>query len=259
MQYQPTRSIAQHTVIRLRDGRVIAPSAGWRRKVARALLERGEDYGLLAFRLVDNHLHALVTADAPAAAQLARRVEISLQRRRRPAPGFARVYTKPVDTQAHLRNVFDYLLEQESHHGVNTDPLHEGGILPDLLGMRPLGAWATANVRAHLPRVNRRTLLKALGTPTLEGSDRPLDLLAEAAAAAACLPDLRGNQPAAVAARTAAVHVAGDRLTTRALADLVGCSPSSVKRFRQASPREALVSAVRLQLGARRSRLSEAA
>jgi len=240
--------------MRLVDNRVIARNPGWRRRVAKALLDRGPEYNLIAFRLADTHLHALALTTKRQAAQLARRAEISISLRRRHTPGFAKVWLKPVQDQRHLQNLFAYIHGQERHHAINADPHHDGGNLPDLLGLRTTGAYAIEKVRQVLPRVDRRQLLDALGVTDLHPADGPLDLLPDAAAAAMALPHLRGSTREVRQARRAAAEVAGDRLRRKDLARLLHTSTPALRRDRGLRPDPALVRAIRLQLGFRAAR-----
>jgi hypothetical protein len=72
--------------------------------------------------------------------------------------------------------------------------------------------------------------------------------LADAAAAALALPALRGRTPAVVAARRAAVHAAGDRMTPAELADALSVDERTIRRLRAQPPDVALRCAVDLQL-----------
>ncbi len=246
--------LGHHIVLRLRDNRVIARNPGWRRRVAKALLDRGPRYHLVAFRLADTHLHAMVLCDAREAAQLARRAEISISLRRPHVPGFARVWVKPIESQAHLRNLFSYIHGQEPHHGTNADPFHDGGNLPDLLGLRVTGAYTRTLVREVLPRVARADLLAALGVEDLVLANGPIHLLADAAAAAVAVPKLGARIPESQAATCAAVHIAGDRIRNKDLAALLNTSPRSISRYRAETPDPSILRAIRLQLDFRAQR-----
>jgi hypothetical protein len=241
-------ALGQHLVFRLADNRVIAPSPEERRQVARALLELARQAELLAFGLADTHLHLLAGCAREAAGQLARRVEISLVQRLSLEVGFVPAYLKPVDEGNHLYRAFTYVLEQTTHHGLSWDPLHEASNLPDLLGMRLLGAYTAATVRRRLPRITRQDLLSRMGIGELQPVDGPAELVTRAALAAAGLPSLNGKFPEAVEARRAVVQLLRDLpLAQRAV--LLGVADRTVRdlRRRPADPR--LVQAIRLQLG----------
>ena len=79
-----------------------------------------------------------------------------------------------VRDQWHLSSTFFYVLDQRDHHAVGGDFFHEATSLPDLLGMRKLGAHTRQLVRERLPPM-RLDLLPILGVPELEpgGARRP--------------------------------------------------------------------------------------
>lgn len=241
-------ALAQHLVLRLRDNRVIVPTVADRRYLARAIFERAREYALLAFRAADTHIHLAAACSRLAAGQLARRIEISSTRTLRLAVGFAPAHIEPMRTQRHLRNTFFYILRQHQHHGIDTDPFHEGSNLPDLLGLRRIGVYSAENVRALLPRVRRADLLEVLGVATL---DRPAELtlerLAAATAAAAALPDLSGCAAETNAARRAAIALAGRTFSSIQLSRALCTSRSTVNRMRHQPPCDQLVQAIRLQ------------
>ncbi len=244
--------IAHHVVLRLRDERVLCRTDADRRRVARSFLERDPTFNLLAFRTVDTHLHALLAVAASLALEFARRVEISIELALRPGSPFAPAYAKPIETQRYLSNAFDYILDQEQHHGLTSDPLHEGSNLPDLLGLRLTGGFTTGLVRGFLPRVRRADLIARLPGGEALDSDEPMGYvhlphLPAAAAAAACLPHVRGRRPEAVAARAAAVAIAEEFTGPATAARALGISRAAVKRLRLLQPPPALVEAVRRQ------------
>ena len=196
-------ALGQHIVVRLADSRVIAPAAVERRRVARSVLELCRGHELLAFGLADTHLHLLVACDREAAGQLARRVEISLAQRLCLDVRFVPAYFKSVDDGRHLYRAFTYVLEQSTHHGLEWDPLHEASNLPDLLGLRVLGAYTAVAVRRRLPRIKRPDLLACMGLDELQPMDGPLEHAVGATLAAAGLPDLSGKSLDAVASASA--------------------------------------------------------
>jgi hypothetical protein len=141
------------------------------------------------------------------------------------------------------------VLEQSTHHGLEWDPLHEACNLPDLLGMRPLGAFTAAVVRRHLPRVTRQDLLSCMQVAALQTADGPVELIPRAALAAAALPSLKGKSPDVLAARRAALEVIGSRLSPATLADLFGVTTHAIRELRRRPADARLVQAIRLQLG----------
>ncbi|MCC6522121.1 MAG: hypothetical protein IT373_05620 [Polyangiaceae bacterium] len=257
----PPAPLGQHIVMRLREDRVLAPTVEARRAFARAVLRVAEPFALLATRASDTHVHLLVACPEPEARELGRRLGVSLRRVLALPTPFERARLRPVHDQWHLASAFRYVLGQHAHHGIGGDELFEASNLPDLLGMRLLGAHATAHVRGLLPRVGRTELLALLGVPDLD-EPRAIhpDDLPDAAAGAVGLPDLAGLSAPVVAARRAALAVAAAlsvRPAPRAsapqttLASALGVHPRTLRQLARSSPDRRLVHAVLLQLRAR--------
>jgi len=240
--------IAGHAVCHLANRKVIATDARALRNVAVGVLKVGRPFDLLAFRLADNHLHALVAGDAAAVTEFGRRIEISLQKRLRPGIRFAHVYVTPVSTQRHLTNSFHYIFRQEAHHGTCVDPLFEASNLPDLLGMRTLGQWTAGCVRTHLPRVQREELLEHL--PVRLGGPQNPELLGDAAAAAVGVPHIHSRLARAAEARVAAAHLAR-RWTKPGRGLGPGLSARTLEALRRHDPDPVVLRAVELQLSLR--------
>lgn len=243
--------LAHQVILRLRDDRVLAPSPGARRLLASIVLRAGREPGLVAFRAADTHLHCALLADATTATEFGRRTAIALGRALRLPVGFTPARVLPVNDQAHLNNLFSYIQGQGAHHGLEVDPFHDAGNLPDLLGLRLLGAYTIPLVREHLPRVGRADLLRHLGRTELPEDPVTWLALKEAAAAAAGLPALEGRSDAVVAARRAAVAASRESLTTARMGALLGISTRAVFRLRGEPADAALVAAVRRQAALR--------
>lgn len=239
-------ALAQHIMVRLADNRVIAPTVALCRTLARTVLKISRGSRLLAFRSADNHLHAATLLDRHQAGELARRIEIGLHYNLHLPVKFEKVRIKPVENQGHLSRLFEYILDQDKHHGTERDPFHEASSLPDLLGLRVLGSDVLANVRAYLPRVNRAQLLELLGDD-LEHPIQRWEPLATSAAAAVGLPRLSRCRTS-TRARRAAVHVAGKALTAMRLANQLGCTKRTITRMRSLVVDSRIVKAVELQL-----------
>lgn len=237
-----------HVRLRPRNNVVLADNPVRRRILVRAVLARGEQYGLLAFSLADNHLHLELACDRGDAGEFTRRLEISLARSLQLPTGFEKPYIEPVKTGTHLRRLFDYILRQDKHHGLGCDPLREASSLPDLLGLRPLGLYQVQLVRRQLPRLTGRDLLDLLGVPHLEAANGPLDLLVEAGLAATALPSLDGSGREIRQAKRAMLEIADRRLPEAGLAELLGGCPRSLRRLRQFPADPQLVGAIRGQL-----------
>ncbi len=239
-------ALAHHVMLKLRDKRVIAPTVEARRRLARSILVRADEFDVVAFRAADNHVHILALCARPAAGELARRVELSL---RQPSP-FLPAHIKPVGDQGYLYTCFDYILDQERHHEIELDPLHEASALPDLLGLRAVSSGIVGRVKSFLPRVKRGALLAHLGNPELEVDIELWSRLPESAAAALALESLEGRSAQQVLARTAAVHAALELGPTRT-SRLLGISRMTAHRLRGRTVRPELVRAVRRQLALR--------
>lgn len=156
--------LAWHVTHALSDRRVLAARPEELRLVARTVLAAGGD-DLLAFRASDNHVHTLFAGDRAAEGAFARDTANALHNRLRlPVP------FEPTDSAPFARTAtsgtrsptFSATPSTASH-----DPLFEASNLPDLLGLRSLGAASRARVRAMLPRVDRAALLALLGVDAL--------------------------------------------------------------------------------------------
>ena len=244
-----------HLCIHLLDGSVIAKDARERRTVARVVLAQGAIAGLYVFSLPDTHLHMGARCEDLEPGELCRRVGISLKRQLGLDKGFVLYPPIAVRDQRHQEQLLRYILTQHQHHRVLADPFRESSNLPDLLGLRAIGASYTAqNLGRLLPRLSRETLLGWLGAPWLRPdttSMRSEDLagaLAQAACRAACLPDLRGSHPLTVAVRRAATQVALDRLSVAQLAPHLGVAPRTLMWLRHRPADPELVHAIRMQL-----------
>lgn len=237
--------IGSQVIIRLRDSRVIAPQVHGLRQVAQGVSKVGQPFPLVVYRLADNHLHALLTCGEVEATEFGRRVEISLSKRLNPGVPHNHVHIVPVNDQRHLRTLFHYILRQEAHHGTALDPLFEASNLPDLLGMRLLGGWTIANVRAALPRLKREELEAHLPV-RLADAVRDHSILQESACAAGALMSLRGRRAEVTATRAAAAALGVRWGATGVTAEALGMARSSVAALRlNAEP--ALVRAIEEQ------------
>ncbi len=243
--------IAWNITLRLTQDRVLLPGPVERRVWVRVVLEQARDAELLAFHCPDTHGHLLLACPRALAGEVVREVEIALQGRLDLGGPFDGARIRPVRDLWHLSNAFHYVLRQLDHHGQQADPVHEASNLPDLLGLRPLGAWIATNVRRHLPRVDRASLLTHLDLDHLPDppTDPDLETLCEAALSAACLPSLQGKHAERAAARAAVVQLSG--APSRELAVALGITPRSVHRLRRRDVAPALFRAVELQAGLR--------
>lgn len=243
----PAHPLGFHIMLRLADGRLLAPTVGERRVLARALLAQGVRRGLVAFGLADTHLHVMLLASRTIAGAFARYVETSLHWRLGVGVPFEPARLLPLRDQHHAYKTFDYVHRQDVRHELGIDVLREGTTLPDLLGLRVLDATTRSRVRAHLPRITRESLLVHF-PPGAFGfapdASAPLDLLVEAACAAFAIEDLARRSADTARARHAAVHAAGQRASCRALADVFELSSRQINALRSRPAPPEAVSAI---------------
>ena len=241
-------AMGQHIFIRRRDDRVIAPSTREQRILARTVLSKGKDFGLLAFSVADTHLHLENMGPREESMEMARRIELSLGRKLANDPRFVKASLEDITDQYHLINTFTYILKQDRRHGLSLDPLRDASNLPDLLGLRLLGQYTATRVRQHLPRIQRAQLLECLGVQNLVPADGPPEHLIPAAAAAIGRSRLKGCSAEVTAARRAVIEIAGRSLGCIKLASLLGLHRTTVFRIKARPVDAKLVEAVRLQV-----------
>lgn len=242
-------TIGFHVMFRLLDRRPLATTAAALREIACVMLRIGEQNGLLAFGVADDHLHAMVVIGRVAAGTFARSVENALHHRLRLGVRFEPARIIPLRDQGHASSTFHYVQRQDERHAIHRDPFREGTSLPDLLGARVIDSGSTivGRVRANLQRVTRDDLLAHFPRGVFDERPIALDGLADAAAAALALPDLSGRGPDVSKARLAAVHVAGPETPTKLLAESL-CVGSRAIQLLRAAPRDLRVErAVRMQ------------
>jgi len=242
-------SLGQHIRLRLKDDRVIAATPQERRIVATSVLGLGRSHNLVSYGSGDNHLHMAAGTDERDGMELARRVEISLQKRLHLTVTFVPAYPEPIVDQRHLLNAFRYDLRQCQRHGLDWDPYHEGSNLPDLLGLRVLGGYTAGNVRRLLPRVKREELLELLGVAELRPADGPPDQVIPAAIRAAGVPEIAGHTRQMNRVRRVVIEIVGGRIPSRTLAALLKVGKSTFFTIAKLAPDSQLVLAIRLQLG----------
>jgi hypothetical protein len=243
--------LGHHITLRLLEDRVLTPTPAQRRIAARVILEQGRAAKLINFSIPDTHAHLNASCGYAASNELARRVELSLGRRLHLPVGFERARVKPIRDIWHHSNLFTYVFNQYRHHGLDWDPYFEATNLPDLLGLRRVGAYTADNVQEALPRVQHQQLLKWFGCETILPADGPVERLLDAAAAAAALPSLHGSSREVLTARRAVVEITHGQLQQSELKELLRISRTSLHRLRQRPVDQRLVHAIRLQLGLR--------
>jgi len=249
--------LGYHVIQRLEDDRVLVRDTGQRRIYAETVLRIGRDAGLFCFGLPDTHSHVGLECERSTAGRFAQRLAIGLRQNLGLVAPFSPVRLREIRDQAHLGNAFAYILSQGSHHGVDADPWLEATAVPDLLGLRVIGAYLPGRVRALLPRLRRADLLAKLGIEDLDVG-HALDDLADAAAATVAAPRLVGRSSAIVDARRAAISFArGEGAATAHIAQLLAISARAVRWLERGPARREHVRAVGLQLGLR-ARLEKA-
>jgi hypothetical protein len=246
---EQTRSaIGYHVTLRLADDGGIARTPGGLRVASRLVLKHGEERGLVAHRFADNHEHSLLLCTREEAGTFANVVEGALRRCLHIGVPFQPARIRRIADERHLTNSFPYLFRQEEHHGTAFDLLHDGSSLLDLLGMRMGSPWLAPRVRAALPRLNRDTLVEWLDAPGLD--DEPMDVhyLADAAAGAWGVPDLRGNSAPSIRARRVAIHMLDRLAPNLGVMSTLGIPTRSAWRYRHEVVSDAEIRAVELQL-----------
>ncbi|NUP11566.1 MAG: hypothetical protein HOW73_36435 [Polyangiaceae bacterium] len=225
-------ALAYHLVLRLEDHRVIARTSEDFRAAAHVLLERGDPFGLVEFRVVDTHVHVMLACSRRDAGTFARAVETALRWRLRIPVSFEPARIRPICSKRHLIDTSLYLLRQTDHHGAAIDAAHEGSSLVDHLELRLGGESMVQRARSMMPRRRPSDLYAMVGGVDVQSARADVERLATATASAFMLRDLSGRAPTAVAARRAATHIAGNKLGLVPLADMLGVSPSTVLRIR---------------------------
>lgn len=245
---RPREPLGFHVTMRLEDDRPIATTSAALRVLARVVLSQGETRGLLAFGAADDHLHAALATDRASAGAFARYVETALHWQLDLGARFDRARIRPLHDQRHAYNTFHYAHRQDARHELHLDRAREGTSLPDLLGLRVLETSLITRVRAQLPRVRREELVAPFPSGVFdEDTVIDLDVLADAAAAALALPDLRGRSVDASRARRAAVHAAGQAVPSQRLSECLGIGVRAIQALRNDAREVSVIRAVEKQ------------
>lgn len=246
-----TSRLGYHVRLTPVDGGVIARTPEARRVLARAVHESCGAAGLLAFGLADNHLHLLLCGDRAQVSKAAMRLSQMLGWRLSIAGGFLPAYIKPIRDGAHLLSTFRYVMRQGERHGLDpaSDPWLEATSVPDLLGVRPLGASLIDQVKVRLPRLTAADVLEVASMGRLPLLDGPLEDAPEAARLVACRGTLAGKGRSAREIRRALIELIGDRLAPRDCAELLEIGASTLRRVRREKVEPTLVLALRRGLG----------
>lgn len=245
--------IGYHLRIRLESDRLIHCSPIQRRSLVRSVYDTTQEWLVLSWGCAGVHMHVVVLATYREAGELARRLEISLQRKHGYGCSFLKVHRKPLADQHHAFRSCLYDMNQRAHHDLAADPFLEATSLPDLVGARIIGAHLVERAYEYLPELRRRDLLRILDVDDLREAQgwQSCGELREAAMAAFALPRLAGRARDVMAARAALVAVAGRELSRTELADLCNCAPRTVDKLRKTPAPLPHQRAVRLQLDLR--------
>jgi hypothetical protein len=245
------RELGVHVTLRLEEDRGVARRPEELRAAARILHAQGRSRGLLAFRVADTHVHVVLASPRERAGEFARYAASALKQGLRLPVSFEPARFQSITQVKHLHHAVRYAIRQESHHGTDFDPAHDGSSVPDLLGLRDLrdiGATPELlpRLRLLLPRVTARDLEQWADLPPIGDIQPDPTLLRDAAAAAFGLSSLHGNDPTHVLARIAAVHAVS--LPSPLVARILGTSPRAVQRWRRLAPAPEHVRLVQRQL-----------
>ena len=237
-------ALAYHVMLRLDDGRLIAPTGPLMRATARVIYEQGATRGLIAFRVVDTHVHAIVAASRRVAGRFANYTATSLGWRLGLPVAFDHARIRPICTQSHLERAFAYVLRQAERHGTHLDPAHEGSSVPDLVGLRipPNEPWRL--VHPLMPRLNPSAVLSLIGWSGIETWPLRFEHLLGAVVGAGAMTTAVGRR----SIYAAAVHLGRDALDPSELAAALKIPRLSVQRLAALSPRPSHRRAVELQL-----------
>lgn len=250
-------AIGFHLCMRFQEDRVFAATRADRIALAGMVFRSDHRKRVLAFRAADTHTHFAYLGEEGECREMAGRFANALTHQLRFGMPLQPPRLRAFTDIHHLANSFHYILNQERHHQVRKDLLHEGSNLPDLLEMRVLGNRGASLLAAALPRVTLRDLLEHLEVPDLEPETLDPTYLRASMAAAIGQVALARNSPLSRRARAAAVRIGRVFLTVGQTAHHLGLEERTVRRLQKAEPDPALERAIRRQV-ALRMRLGQA-
>jgi len=170
---------------------------------------------LVLFCIVDDHAHVVVLCDRAQAGRLARALKLSLGPIA--AVPLNPVHIKPINGRNHMQEVYRYILQQPTHHGLSGHPaLWSGSCFPDLIGAR----WVPGmrlRIGDVLPRIGPGDACVGVGLSRRRIEQMPLDairavgakrLVSAAAMAGAADPALKGKRAETSRARRVACILA---------------------------------------------------
>lgn len=217
--------IAFHGVLRTSDGRPLAKTLAQLHAILSALvvIAARMEVELLAFAVVDSHVHVIVTGSRYRVGEYLRRVELSIHRRVPGLPPFQPAFAKPIYTQSYLRTCVRYVGRQFEHHQVTAKLLLSGTFVWDVLGLRQ-GNSVTQALLAHLPRLDLDELWNWLGVEASgrENWGQPLG--------AEDLPHLRAAVVRAAAPASSAIRWEGSGTSARLMPEALLAAVAAVDR-----------------------------
>ena len=234
--------------MRLIDDSGVARAVASLRLASSVLYQHGAERGIVAFRVADTHIHAIVACSRFEAGRFARYAGAGLRKRLRIPVAFEPSRIRPIQSDQHLANAIRYVLVQESHHETAFDPCHEGSSLPELVGARRLDASVLARVRRLAPRLNEARFIDWMGATGFERAPRDPTLVREAAAAALGIADLSGQSAAHQRARIGAVHTVLSIAAFARVDELLAMPARSVRRYQQQRAEPWVLRAIERQL-----------
>ncbi len=238
------------------DGRHPLFPTEQQRRAAVLLLARRAGPWLVAFGIVDDHLHLELVCSRVRAGKLSRAVLLGL----RPIAevGFEPSFIKPVESRAHLLRLVGYCIEQPRRHGLGEHPaLWSGSCFPDLVGARAIDGLRL-RIGEVLPRYRAADAWRAAGL-TADGISLLEDVqvlgiglsaLCDAASFASCAhPRLVGRSAHETSARAAVVCL-GRRAGYRSvdIARSLGITSEAVRQLGHRPPAARVLSAIRRRL-----------
>jgi hypothetical protein len=223
-----------------------------------ALHVLGDQLGgrIVVFAIVDDHIHLVLLASLAEVGTLARNLAFALA----PlvSPALQPPHVEPVLDDGHLRSLVRYALEQPVHHGVGEHPaLASGSCFAEIVGARAVPGLVLQFEKVFPREATRPELGPIVGlaapAPTLAS---PLVVrrlgayrLALAAAFAAGVASLDGQDPPAIAARRVVVQLGIEAgIDAAELAFALGIDRNSVRRLQGRGADPALLDATRTRL-----------
>lgn len=211
---------------------------------------------IVVFALVDDHIHLVLLASPAEVGTLVRNLTFALA----PlvSPALQPPHVETVTDDGHLRSLVRYALEQPVHHGVGEHPaLASGSCYAEIVGARAVPGLALQLEKVFPREATRPELGPIVGVVTpAPALVSPLTVrrlgayrLTLAAAFAAGIASLEGQEPHAIAARRVVVHLGSEAgIEPAELAFAMGIDPNSVRRLRGRGADAALLLATRTRL-----------